>query len=150
MIEPSEGIFFLRQSRPSAGIRTGREPNACGKTKGGQGRLHDSFGLHVVNSFCATQVIWDRFSGKLSATNMLQLGRPVPRYQTIHFHLGCHMSRGTFCNLPPLTPTGLSKVAGSESQGARLELARIIHPHPTISEAVPEAARAIDGWATHA
>ncbi|MEX1219790.1 MAG: hypothetical protein WEB05_05325 [Solirubrobacterales bacterium] len=49
-----------------------------------------------------------------------------------------------------MTPTGLSKVAGSESQGARLELARIIHPHPTISEAVPEAARAIDGWATHA
>jgi dihydrolipoamide dehydrogenase len=35
-------------------------------------------------------------------------------------------------------------------EGGYQELARIIHPHPTISEAVPEAARAIDGWATHA
>ena len=29
-------------------------------------------------------------------------------------------------------------------------LARVVHPHPTISEAVLEAARAVDGWATHA
>jgi len=35
-------------------------------------------------------------------------------------------------------------------EGGYQELARIIHPHPTISEAVPEAARAVDGWATHA
>jgi dihydrolipoamide dehydrogenase len=35
-------------------------------------------------------------------------------------------------------------------EGGYQELTRIIHPHPTISEAVPEAARAIDGWATHA
>jgi pyruvate/2-oxoglutarate dehydrogenase complex dihydrolipoamide dehydrogenase (E3) component len=49
-----------------------------------------------------------------------------------------------------LTLTGLSKVAGSESLGARRELARIIHPHPTISEAAPEAARRIDDWAIHA
>ena len=35
-------------------------------------------------------------------------------------------------------------------EGGYQELARIIHPHPTISEAVPEAARAIEGWATHA
>ena len=35
-------------------------------------------------------------------------------------------------------------------EGGYQELSRIIHPHPTISEAVPEAARAIDGWATHA
>lgn len=35
-------------------------------------------------------------------------------------------------------------------EGGYQELARIIHPHPTISEAIPEAARAIDDWATHA
>ena len=35
-------------------------------------------------------------------------------------------------------------------EGGYQELARIIHPHPTISEAIPEAARAVDGWATHA
>jgi dihydrolipoamide dehydrogenase len=34
-------------------------------------------------------------------------------------------------------------------EGGYQELGRIIHPHPTISEAVPEAARAIDGWAIH-
>ncbi|MBA2240086.1 MAG: dihydrolipoyl dehydrogenase [Solirubrobacterales bacterium] len=35
-------------------------------------------------------------------------------------------------------------------EGGYQELARIIHPHPTISEAVLDAARAVDGWATHA
>jgi dihydrolipoamide dehydrogenase len=35
-------------------------------------------------------------------------------------------------------------------EGGYQELARIVHPHPTISEAIPEAARAIDNWATHA
>jgi dihydrolipoyl dehydrogenase len=36
-----------------------------------------------------------------------------------------------------------------ELEGGYQELARIVHPHPTISEAIPEAARAVDGWATH-
>jgi dihydrolipoamide dehydrogenase len=36
-----------------------------------------------------------------------------------------------------------------ELEGGYQDLARIIHPHPTISEAVPEAARAVDGWAFH-
>jgi dihydrolipoamide dehydrogenase len=35
-------------------------------------------------------------------------------------------------------------------EGGYQELARIAHPHPTISEAVLDAARAVDGWATHA
>jgi dihydrolipoamide dehydrogenase len=35
-------------------------------------------------------------------------------------------------------------------EGGYPELARIIHPHPTISEAVLDAARAVEGWATHA
>jgi dihydrolipoamide dehydrogenase len=35
-------------------------------------------------------------------------------------------------------------------EGGYPELARIVHPHPTISEAVLDAARAVDGWATHA
>ena len=36
-----------------------------------------------------------------------------------------------------------------ELEGGYQELARIAHPHPTISEAIPEAARAVDGWAIH-
>jgi dihydrolipoamide dehydrogenase len=36
-----------------------------------------------------------------------------------------------------------------ELEGGYQELARIIHPHPTISEAVLDAARAVDGWAIH-
>jgi dihydrolipoamide dehydrogenase len=35
-------------------------------------------------------------------------------------------------------------------EGGYQELERIIHPHPTISEAVLDAARAVDGWAIHA
>jgi dihydrolipoamide dehydrogenase len=35
-------------------------------------------------------------------------------------------------------------------EGGHAELARTVHPHPTISEAVQEAARAVEGWATHA
>ncbi len=35
-------------------------------------------------------------------------------------------------------------------EGGYPELARIVHPHPTISEAVLDAARAVEGWATHA
>jgi dihydrolipoamide dehydrogenase len=34
-------------------------------------------------------------------------------------------------------------------EGGYQELERIIHPHPTISEAVLDAARAVDGWAIH-
>jgi dihydrolipoamide dehydrogenase len=34
-------------------------------------------------------------------------------------------------------------------EGGYLELERIIHPHPTISEAILDAARAVDGWAIH-
>jgi dihydrolipoamide dehydrogenase len=36
-----------------------------------------------------------------------------------------------------------------ELEGGYQELARIIHPHPTISEAVLDAARAVDGWGIH-
>jgi dihydrolipoamide dehydrogenase len=36
------------------------------------------------------------------------------------------------------------------SQVGYPDLARIIHAHPTISEAVLEAARAADGWVIHA
>jgi dihydrolipoamide dehydrogenase len=35
-------------------------------------------------------------------------------------------------------------------EGGYQELERIIHPHPTMSEAVLDAARAVDGWAIHA
>jgi dihydrolipoamide dehydrogenase len=36
-----------------------------------------------------------------------------------------------------------------ELEGGYQELARIVHPHPTISEAILDAARAVEGWATH-
>jgi dihydrolipoamide dehydrogenase len=35
-------------------------------------------------------------------------------------------------------------------EGGYQELARIVHPHPTISEAIQEAGRAVDGGAIHA
>jgi dihydrolipoamide dehydrogenase len=41
-------------------------------------------------------------------------------------------------------------VAVMALEGGYQELARIVHPHPTISESIFEAARAVDGWATHA
>jgi dihydrolipoamide dehydrogenase len=41
-------------------------------------------------------------------------------------------------------------IATMALEGGYQELARIVHPHPTISEAIPEAARAVDGSAIHA
>jgi dihydrolipoamide dehydrogenase len=41
-------------------------------------------------------------------------------------------------------------VAAMALEGGAQELARIVHPHPTVSEAVLDAARAVDGWAIHA
>jgi dihydrolipoamide dehydrogenase len=41
-------------------------------------------------------------------------------------------------------------VATMALEGGYQELARIVHPHPTVSEAVLDAARAVDGWAIHA
>lgn len=44
----------------------------------------------------------------------------------------------------------ISELADARAlEGGYQELARIAHPHPTISEAIPEAARAVDGWAIH-
>ena len=40
-------------------------------------------------------------------------------------------------------------VATMALEGGYQELARIVHPHPTISESIFEAARAVDNWATH-
>jgi dihydrolipoamide dehydrogenase len=41
-------------------------------------------------------------------------------------------------------------VATMALEGGYQELRRIVHPHPTVSEAVLDAARAVDGWAIHA
>ncbi len=41
-------------------------------------------------------------------------------------------------------------VATMALEGGHQELARIVHPHPTVSEAVLDAARAVDSWAIHA
>ncbi len=58
--------------------------------------------------------------------------------------LGAHIVGNRACDMIA------ELVAVKELEGGYQELARIIHPHPTISEAIPEAARAIDKWAIHA
>jgi dihydrolipoamide dehydrogenase len=58
--------------------------------------------------------------------------------------LGAHIVGNRACDMIA------ELVATMALEGGYQELARIVHPHPTISEAIPEAARAIDGWAIHA
>ena len=58
--------------------------------------------------------------------------------------LGAHIVGNTACNMI------IELVTAQALEGGYQEVARIVHPHPTISEAVMEAARAVDGWATHA
>jgi dihydrolipoyl dehydrogenase len=41
-------------------------------------------------------------------------------------------------------------VVARDLEGGYAEVARSVHPHPTFSEAVMEAARAADGWVIHA
>ena len=58
--------------------------------------------------------------------------------------LGAHVVGNRACDM-------ISELVSTIAlEGGYQELARIIHPHPTISEAIPEAAKAVDGWATHA
>ena len=58
--------------------------------------------------------------------------------------LGAHVVGNRACDMIA------ELVATMALEGGYQELARIVHPHPTISEAIFEAARAVDGWATHA
>jgi dihydrolipoamide dehydrogenase len=58
--------------------------------------------------------------------------------------LGAHVVGNRACDMIP------ELVAAMALEGGYQELARIVHPHPTISEAVLDAARAVDGWAIHA
>ncbi len=58
--------------------------------------------------------------------------------------LGAHVVGNIACDM-------ISElVVAMALEGGYQELARIIHPHPTMSEAVLDAARAVEGWATHA
>lgn len=58
--------------------------------------------------------------------------------------IGAHIVGNRACDM-------ISELVATMSlEGGNQELARITHPHPTISEAVLDAARAVDGWATHA
>jgi dihydrolipoamide dehydrogenase len=64
-----------------------------------------------------------------------------PKYGEI---LGAHVVGNRACDM-------ISELVNVMAlEGGYQELARIIHPHPTISEAILDAARAVDGWATHA
>jgi dihydrolipoamide dehydrogenase len=63
-----------------------------------------------------------------------------PKYGEI---LGAHIVGNRACDMIA------ELVAVMALEGGYQELARIVHPHPTISEAILDAARAVDGWATH-
>jgi dihydrolipoamide dehydrogenase len=58
--------------------------------------------------------------------------------------LGAHIVGNRACDMIP------ELIAAMELEGGYQELARMVHPHPTISEAVQDGARAVDGWAIHA
>ena len=64
-----------------------------------------------------------------------------PEYGEI---LGAHIVGNSACDM-------ISEFVDTMAlEGGYPELARIIHPHPTMSEAVLDAARAVEGWAIHA
>src|SRR4029453_7935267 len=57
--------------------------------------------------------------------------------------LGAHVVGNRACDM-------ISELVDTMAlEGGYQELARIIHPHPTMSEAIFDAARAVDGWAIH-
>jgi len=58
--------------------------------------------------------------------------------------LGAHIVGNSACDMIA------ELVAVMEIEGGYQELARTVHPHPTVSEAVLDAARAVDNWAIHA
>jgi dihydrolipoyl dehydrogenase len=58
--------------------------------------------------------------------------------------LGAHIVGNRACDMIA------ELVAAMELEGGYQELARTAHPHPTVSEAVLDAARAVDNWAIHA
>jgi dihydrolipoamide dehydrogenase len=58
--------------------------------------------------------------------------------------LGAHVVGNRACDMIA------ELVAAMALEGGYQELARVVHPHPTISEAILDAARAVDGWAIHA
>ncbi len=57
--------------------------------------------------------------------------------------LGAHIVGNRACDMIP------ELVDTKALEGGYQDLARIIHPHPTMSEAVLDAARSVDGWAIH-
>jgi dihydrolipoyl dehydrogenase len=63
-----------------------------------------------------------------------------PKYGEI---LGAHVVGNRACDM-------ISELVVTMAlEGGYQELARIVHPHPTLSEAVLDAARSVDGWAIH-
>jgi dihydrolipoamide dehydrogenase len=63
-----------------------------------------------------------------------------PEYGEI---LGAHVVGNIACDM-------ISEIVNVMAlEGGYPELQRIIHPHPTMSEAVLDGARAVDGWAIH-
>jgi dihydrolipoamide dehydrogenase len=64
-----------------------------------------------------------------------------PEYGEI---LGAHIVGNIACDM-------ISEIVNVMAlEGGYPELERIVHPHPTMSEAVLDGARAVDGWAIHA
>jgi dihydrolipoyl dehydrogenase len=64
-----------------------------------------------------------------------------PEYGEI---LGAHIVGNRACDM-------ISEFVNTMAlEGGYQELERVVHPHPTMSEAILDAARAVDGWAIHA
>jgi dihydrolipoamide dehydrogenase len=64
-----------------------------------------------------------------------------PKYGEI---LGAHIVGNIACDM-------ISEIVNVMAiEGGYQELARVVHPHPTMSEAVLDAARAVEGWPIHA
>ncbi len=58
--------------------------------------------------------------------------------------LGAHIVGNRACDMIA------ELVATMALEGGYQELSRIVHPHPTVSETILDAARAVDGWPIHA
>ena len=79
----------------------------------------------------------ERISGLFTDAGLEQ-----PEWQPVL--LGAHIVGNRACDMIA------ELVATMALEGGYQELSRIVHPHPTVSETILDAARAVDGWAIHA
>ena len=91
-------------------------------------------GRQVQARRCGASVVYDDRAGLVKIVG-------DPEYGEI---LGAHIVGNIACDM-------ISEICNVMAlEGGYPELQRIIHPHPTMSEAILDGARAVDGWAIHA